>query len=485
MRGLSDINIRVQQFNASGSPVRPAQDIGPIFDYTNRVAGLGDGGYAVFTGTQPQPHFWRFDGGGRLVASFTVPEPGAGVSGLVGGGYALGREVFFGAPSGSVQRFSANGAPVGSAIPFNAVAAIFAGFPDVAGTADGAAIGVGGNLDSVAAAKDGGYAIAYSSRTGTDNQFVNLRILARQAVPSTAGPVSGEAGASASFATAPGVAQVTGGTPPTDPGTTPTTPGTTPPPTPPPVVSGRASGGARFDGIAGCDFTCAEAARNLQAAVDAMIIADANRAGVDAMIRADANRAAVDAMIAAEANRAAVDALISDDANRARAAAAAHRAAVDAESAGVDALLSDDANKARAVAAAQRAAQNVTGKPGGAIDEAKAAAAVRELQRATGRLANEAFASSAAILLLDQGEFNRLVRGNRFDRMTPEQRMQALERWLEAEGRVQAAEILTEGANVPRANIIRYNEMIGNGTDAERRAVVDDLARRQAAGEVF
>ncbi len=237
-------------------------------------------------------------------------------------------------------------------------------------------------------------------------------------------------------------------------------PGPATAPLPPAVVTGRSTGGARFDGIAGCNFVCAEAARNLQAAVDALIVADANRAGVDALISADANRARVDALIDAEANRAAVDALISDDANRARSAADAQSAAT--------------------------RASNRSG-PGSSVaqQEEAAADAVRALQRAAGKRENGLFASNAAILLVDQGEFRRLVQGNRLDLMTSAQRLTRLEQWLESEARNQALSIITEGPTASRANIILFNEIVGSGSTAERQAAIDDLARRQAAGESF
>ena len=270
--------------------------------------------------------------------------------------------------------------------------------------------------------------------------------------------MTGTNGIASAFALRAGVINGDSSSLPSGSGPVPPAAATVPPP--PTVVTGRPTGGARFDGIAGCNFVCAEAARNLQAAVDALIVADANQAGVNALISADANRARVDALIDAEANRAAVDALISDDANRARSAADAQSAAT--------------------------RASNRSG-PGSTVaqQEEAAAEAVRALQRAAGRQQNGLFASTAAILLVDQGEFRRLVQGNRLDLMTPAQRLSRLEQWLESEARSQALSVITQGPNVSRANIILFNEIVGSGSTAERQAAIDDLARRQAAGESF
>ena len=425
-------NVLVQRFNAIGSVVGAAQDLG-VDTIFPKVAGVGDGGYVVtvFRVGNTPTNFLRFDGAGQLATS-SNQSPAViqqGVSGLVGGGYAVGEPSVVGTQS--VQQYSANG--TAGTRTNNIVDSFFVG------SADGSIIT---NNNPHAATGGGGYAqVVGIAQAGTSPSF-NLRIMAKQALPSTAGPFSGEAGASASFATAPGVAQVTGGTPPTGPGTPPTTPAGTTPVTPPTVVTGRPGGGARFDGIAGCDFTCAEAARNLQAAVDAMISASATSAAIDAMIAAAANRAAVDAMIA------------------------------------------DDANKARAAADAQRAAQKAasTSKPGGAIDEQAATEAVVALQRAAKQPVNTLFAQTAAILLIDEGEYSRLVRGNRFDQMTPAQRLDAIAQWLEVEGRAQAADVFTQGASVPRGNIVTYNELVGNGDATERRALGERIASRQAAG---
>lgn len=297
--GSGDSRVMAQRFNANGSPVNSAQNLGiAVAAGAPSVAGLADGGFLVFTGRiqglPPLPpgltptNLWRVDRGGQLAASSTVAELSAGVSGLVGGGYALGLIGGVCCEPGRVRRFSANGAPIGSDTPFQG------SFPwtisaaaSVAGTADGRAIGVTGGFESVTAAKDGGHTVGYQGAT----PGVHLRILARQAVPSSAGLASGDAGAAASFATAPGVSPGDLAPPPPP-----------PPPAPPPVVSGRPGGGASFGGVAGCNsMVCANEVRG------ALAVADASRAAaaVDRLITIDAQRAAdaVRALQAAEQAR--------------------------------------------------------------------------------------------------------------------------------------------------------------------------------------
>lgn len=148
----------------------------------------------------------------------------------------------------------------------------------------------------------------------------------------------------------------------------------------------------------------------------------------------------------------------------------------------VKALLEAQAANLRdagAAAEAMKAAADVAASAGnGPISEAAAAEAVRKLglytqeeqaalalQRAAGLPMTNAFAAAVGAFLKDNGDLRRLVLGSRFDQMTPEQRLAAVNRWLEQEAIAQG---LGEGTNPRDPREISNANLVMHMSDQEK-----------------
>lgn len=301
--------------------------------------------------------------------------------------------------------------------------------------------------------------------TTVDEYAGNKQVVYTKDVPAytPANTLAGSAGIAANFATRPGVANddiplMVNPNPPPPPA-----------PAPAPVVRGRASGGAIFDGIAGCDFTCAEAARAALAFVTADIMAQARRNNAEEAAQALATaRAAFDAQLA----RQALDATVLANINSFRDAEIARQAA--------------RASGANAALDAQQKAKDVADS--GLTDQQKNTAAVLALQRAAGYsglgdvLRAEARAQAVAVYMVDRGELRRLVQGSRFEQMTPAQQNAGVDEWLRQEAVSQA---LGESTNARAPGEVTVANFVSNMSEAERAVWGSDLARRLASGEQF
>ncbi len=338
----------------------------------------------------------------------------------------------------------------------------------------------------------GGFSVLNRLGSGNQTQTTYTKQIATY---TPANSVTGATGIAASFALRPGVPNgvfaPTGGAAPTSPPPSAGAPTPSPAPAaaPAPVVRGRATGAAIFDGISGCDASCAQAARDAFAAVEASIIADAINT-----LAADAVNAQIEAQ-ALEAARAAVDAELTRQATRSQLGAqtmAAINADLDAEITRQAATL----GVGRAAAQARRKAQEVADRANtsGRIEadntvaiqalEAldKDARKVLELQRATGqRGLGAVFAQVVGIYMKDNGDLRRLVQGSRLDQMTPEQRLSAVQRWLAQEA---ASQGLGQGANPRSAEEITNADLVSNMTDAEISRWAAERAADQAAGRL-
>jgi hypothetical protein len=252
-------------------------------------------------------------------------------------------------------------------------------------------------------------------------------------------------------------------------------------------VHGRAGGGAIFDGIAGCDFTCAELARTALDAVEADILNQARNAmaadAVDTMITRDALNAvngALDAEINAQAiaaGYAGVDAMLEADASAARRGV-------------LDAYLTAEAAKVKAAGSASdamQAAEKVANNTG-RINAFDAAAASRELkqylranqqERALQLAAGMPVATQLNAYLKDNGDLRRLTNGSRFDQMTVDQRATAITNWLDAEMRNQQQ---GQGVNPRDPNEVNTAGMVENMSEAERVTWANKIAQEQARG---
>ncbi len=258
----------MQRFDASGAPVGAVKDFGEVFA---SPAALGDGGFLAVGGALG---LLRFDASGQLTLS--TANSAFYPSGTIGGGYVL-----FEDNQTALQYYQVNnqaGIRTGAADP----SFLFTG------AADGTVVGQQetSNLSptSIAAASSG-YAFTYRDRN--NRGVYELSVQAKTPAAPSPGGVSAEVGASASFATLPGVAQDSGGTPPSGGGASPA-------PAPLPAAVGGTGSGAAFAGVSGCNSaTCATEVRG------ALSITDAVRASQN--VSAGAQRGRIDDRDAAAA----------------------------------------------------------------------------------------------------------------------------------------------------------------------------------------
>lgn len=125
-----------------------------------------------------------------------------------------------------------------------------------------------------------------------------------------------------------------------------------------------------------------------------------------------------------------------------------------------------------------------SGLPGGNIDDEAAATAVRSLAAAAGRpnAITPEGARQIAIYMRDDGGLKRLVQGSRFDKLTPTERLERIEKWLIAEATSQA---IGEDANASRSQIIdgvTFANAVANMNTDEKMAAGAKLAQMQAEG---
>ena len=105
------------------------------------------------------------------------------------------------------------------------------------------------------------------------------------------------------------------------------------------------------------------------------------------------------------------------------------------------------------------------------------------LRRPGGKVARGG-ARSIAVYTQDEGGLRRLVQGSRFDRMTPKERFERVERWPTAEAAVQG---IGEDANMSRSRLIdaiTFSDAVANMTVEAKMAAGERLGRLQAEGRL-
>jgi len=133
-------------------------------------------------------------------------------------------------------------------------------------------------------------------------------------------------------------------------------------------------------------------------------------------------------------------------------------------------VCSDEVRAAIDMVSAQRAAENTAAS--GRIEQDAAERAVDALFRSAGREADAATTSGIAIIMKDEGEVRRLVQGDRLAKMTPGERLDALERWLQNEVANQSLGQTGTGSSVNEVNLVNA---VSNMSQKEKEQFLENI----------